>query len=106
MPATTPGSTRRVSGGVERAEAQRVHDRDRPRAHREDVAHDAADAGRRALVGLDVGRVVVRLDLERDGPALADVDHAGVLADAGEHLASGVSSGMLAELAQVHLLDL
>ena len=39
---------------VERAEAQRVHHRDRPRAHREDVADDAADAGRRALVRLDV----------------------------------------------------
>ena len=35
---------------VERAEAQRVHERDRARAHREDVADDAADAGRRALV--------------------------------------------------------
>jgi hypothetical protein len=31
--------------------------------------------------------VVVRLDLERDGVPLADVDDAGVLADAGEHLA-------------------
>ena len=45
--------------GVERSEPQRVHDRDRPGPHREDVADDAADAGGRALVGLDVGRVVV-----------------------------------------------
>ena len=60
--------------GVERAEAQRVHHRDRAGAHREDVADDAADAGRGALVGLDVRRVVVRLDLERDRVALADVD--------------------------------
>ena len=67
------------------AEAQRVHHRDRAGAHGEDVADDAADAGRRALVGLDEARVVVRLDLERDGEALADVDDAGVLADAGEH---------------------
>ena len=71
-------------GGVGRAEAQRVHDRDRPGAHRHDVADDAADAGRRALVRLDVGRVVVRLDLEGDGPAVADVDDAGVLAHADE----------------------
>ena len=53
------------------AEAQGVEDRDRPGAHREDVAQDAADAGRRALVGLDRAGVVVRLDLERDGQAVA-----------------------------------
>ena len=51
---------------VEDAEAQRVHQRDRPRAHREDVADDAADAGGRALVRLDRGRVVVALDAHRD----------------------------------------
>jgi hypothetical protein len=49
-----------------RAEAQRVHRRDRPRAHGEDVAQDAADAGRRALIGLDEGGVVVALHLEDD----------------------------------------
>ena len=59
---------------VERAEAQRVHQRDRPRAHREDVADDAADAGGRALVGLDRRRVVVALDAHRDREAVADVD--------------------------------
>ena len=69
-------------GGVERADAQPVHDGDRARAHGHDVAHDAADAGGRALVRLDVRRVVVRLDLEGDGPAVADVDDARVLADA------------------------
>ena len=90
-------------GGVERAEAQRVHHRDRPGAHGEDVADDAADAGRRALVGLDVRRVVVRLDLERDGVALADVDDAGVLADAGQHLADRRLLRDLAELLEVHL---
>ena len=51
---------------VGRAEAQRVQRRDRPRAHGEDVAQDAADAGRRALVGLDEGGVVVALHLEDD----------------------------------------
>jgi hypothetical protein len=85
------------------AEAQRVHDQDRPGAHREDVAHDAADAGGRALVGLDVARVVVRLDLEGDRQALADVDDAGVLAHADEH---PVALGQVAELAQVHLAAL
>ena len=74
-------------GGVGRAETQRVHHPDRPRAHGEDVADDAADAGGRALVRLHVRRVVVRFDLEGDRVALADVDHPGVVADAGEERA-------------------
>ena len=69
-----PGQHALGVGRVERAEAQRVHHGDRPGAHGEDVADDAADAGRGTLVGLDVRRVVVRLDLEGDGVALADVD--------------------------------
>jgi hypothetical protein len=78
-------------GVVDRAEAQLVHDGDRARAHRDDVADDAADAGRGALERLDVARVVVRLDLEGDGPALADVDDARVLAHA-DHEALFISS--------------
>jgi len=64
------------------AEAQRVEDRDRPRADREDVAQDAADPRRRALERLHRRGVVVRLDLERDDPAVADGHRAGVLARA------------------------
>ena len=71
-------------GGIGRSETQGIHDRERPRAHRQDVAHDAAHAGRRTLVGLDVGRVVVALDLEGDGPTVADIDDAGVLPDTDE----------------------
>ena len=97
------GQHARGVGVVGVAEAQRVHDEHRTRAHREDVAHDAADAGRGALVRLDVARVVVRLDLERDGQALADVDDAGVLAHADEH---PVAPRQVAELAQVHLAAL
>ena len=41
------------------AEAQRIEDRHRPRAHREHVAQDAADPGRRPLIGLDERGVVV-----------------------------------------------
>ena len=74
---------------VQLAEAQRVEDRDRPRAHREDVAEDAADAGRRALERLDRGRVVVALDLEGNGEPVTHVDHAGVLARALEHALAG-----------------
>ena len=65
---------------VERSETQGVQQRDRPRAHREDVADDAADAGRGALIRLDERRVIVRLDLEDRAQAVADVDGAGVFA--------------------------
>ena len=54
------------------AEAQGVEDRDRPRADREDVAQDPADAGGGALERLDRARVVVRLDLERAREPAAD----------------------------------
>ena len=81
-PLTTPFGDPAAAGVVERAEAQRVHQRDRPGAHGEDVAEDAADAGGRALVGLDGRRVVVALDADGGGDAVADVDHAGVLARA------------------------
>jgi hypothetical protein len=64
------------------AEAQPVEERDRPRAHRDDVAQDSADPGGGALEGLDRGRVVVALDLEGDGLALAEVDDSRVLTGA------------------------
>ena len=68
------------------AEAQRVEHRDRPRADREHVAQDPADAGGGALERLDRARVVVRLDLERDREPAADVDGAGVLARSHQHV--------------------
>ena len=77
-----------------------------PCTHGHDVADDAADTGGRTLVGLDVRRVVVALDLERDGPAVTDVDDAGVLADAGEHGGAHLVGGGLTEVAQVHLRGL
>ena len=81
------GGRRRIGLGVglERAEAQRVEERDRAGAHGEDVADDAADPGGRALVGLDRARMVVRLDLEDDRQPVADVERAGVLARPDEH---------------------
>ena len=42
-----------AAGVVERTEPQRIHERDRTSAHREDVAQDAAGAGGGALIGLD-----------------------------------------------------
>ncbi|MCY1228471.1 hypothetical protein D9M72_407900 [compost metagenome] len=65
---------------IRRAEAERIHRSNRTGAHGEDVAQDAADTGRRALVGLDIGRVVVALHLEDDAVAIIDIDHAGVFA--------------------------
>ena len=90
-------------GCVGGAEPQLVHHRDRAGPHRHDVADDAADTGGRALVRLDVRRVVVRFDLERDRPAVADVDDARVLADARQHRCAHLLGGGLAEVAQVHL---
>jgi hypothetical protein len=65
---------------VRRAKAQRVDQRDRPRAHCEDIAQNAANAGRCTLIGLDIGRVVVALHLEDGGLSVTDVDHARILA--------------------------
>ena len=56
------------------------------------------------MVGLDVRRVVVALDLEGDRPALADVNDASILTDADEQLVS--LRLLLAELAQMHLARL
>ena len=95
MPATTPGEQPAVGRGVrlagpDVAEAERVHQENGPRAHGEDVAHDAADAGGRALERLDRARVIVRFHLEGDAPAVADVDDAGVfLARLDQHARAG-----------------
>ena len=67
------------------AEAQKIQAGDRPRAHREHVAQDAADPRRRALIGFDERGVVVALHLEDAGVAVANVDHAGVLARTANH---------------------
>ncbi len=85
MPATTPETSERVLRIFRIAERQRVEAGDRPRAHGEHVAQNAADAGRRALIGLDVARVVVALHLEHDRKPVADIDDAGVLAGALDH---------------------
>jgi hypothetical protein len=69
----------------ELAEAQRVEDRDRPGAEREDVAEDSADARRRALERLHCARVIVRLDLEHRCVAGAQVHRAGVLPGSHQH---------------------
>src|SRR4029453_1354670 len=72
-------------GSFQVSEPEGVERRDRPRSHREDVAQNAAHAGRGALVWLDEGRVIVGLHLEGDGQAVADVDDAGVFAGPLDH---------------------
>ena len=71
----------RVSGI---AKAQGIDQRNGPRAHRENIPQDAAHPGRSALIGFDVGRVIVALHLEDGGHwtigAIADIDHACILA--------------------------
>ncbi len=75
-------------GMIRGTEAQRVQIGDRPRAHGEDVAQNAADAGRGTLIGLDERRMVVQLHLEDGGLPIADIDHAGILARAADHARS------------------
>ena len=66
-------------------EAQGIHIGYGTRAHGEDVAKDAPHARRRALIGLDVGGVVVAFHFKHDGLAVADVYDARVLAWAANH---------------------
>ena len=63
---------------ADRSEAQGVQAKFRARAHRKNVANDSADAGGRALKRFDRAGMIVALDLERDRPAVADVDDARV----------------------------
>jgi len=77
---------RRFRRARNRAETKRIHNGDRPRAHRKNVAQNAANTGRRALKRFDIARVVVRFDLERDHPAAADPDDPGILTRALHHV--------------------
>src|SRR5205085_6979712 len=69
-----------AAGLVERPDSERIHERDRPGAHAEDVAEDAPGAGGRTLIRLDGARVVVALDADRRRDAVTDVEHAGAFA--------------------------
>src|SRR5690606_7976463 len=70
---------------VQRSEAQRVEHCDGSCAHGEHVAQDSANTGCSSLVWLHRRRVVVRLDLERDGKTITDGNDAGVLTRSLKH---------------------
>src|SRR5882672_8344417 len=72
-------------GSTYRPEPQRVHHRHRPRAHRENIAQNAAHSRSRALKRLNKGRMIMRLDLERAAPTVPDIDDAGILSRPLEH---------------------
>ena len=64
---------------IRRTKAQRIDQCNRTRAHGEHVAQDAAYARRCALIGLDVGRVVMRLHLEDRRLPVTDINDACIL---------------------------
>ncbi len=64
----------------DRAETEGIEHSNRPRAHGENVAKDAANAGGRSLEGLDKTRMIVRFDFEGGDEAVADVHDARVFA--------------------------
>ncbi len=63
---------------VRRAKTQQVQAGHGPRAHREDIAQDAANPCRGTLKRLDIGGVIVALHLEDAGKPVTDVDDTGV----------------------------
>ena len=69
------GAVIRVIGG---AETQRIKQRHRAGAHRQNIAHNAADAGSRPLKRLHRRRVVMRLHLEHHRQPVAKIHRAGV----------------------------
>ena len=71
------------------AKAQCIEVGNRPRAHCEHVAQDAANARRRALIGFDVGRVIVALHLEDRRLSVPDIDNAGIFAGPAYDLRAG-----------------
>ena len=89
-------------GVIRRPEPQRIQHRDGTRAHGEDVAHDAADAGRRALIGLDEGRVIVTFHLENHSLPVADIDDARILARPADDVRGASSAASSARRARIY----
>ena len=60
------------------SESKGVERRDGSGAHGENITKDTADTGGRSLIGLDGRGVIMRLDFEDHGQAVADINRAGV----------------------------
>src|SRR5947207_9428487 len=72
----------------EGAKTQRIHHRQRTRAHGKDVAKNASDARCSALKWLDKRWMIVRFDLESTRPAIANIDDSGVFSRPLHHAAA------------------
>ena len=70
------------------AEPQRVQGSDGTRTHGEDITQNAPDTGRRALIRLDIRRVIVGFHFEDGAKAVADVDRSSVFSRTLHHLRS------------------
>ena len=57
-----------------------IHRRNWTRAHRENIAQNPTHARGRALIGLDIGGVVVAFHFEHDRLTIANINNARVLA--------------------------
>src|SRR5208282_4019714 len=73
-----PSSRAQLGICRDRPEPERIHHRNRPCSHSEDIAQNSANAGSRSLKWFDKRRVIVRFDFERAGPTLANVNDAGI----------------------------
>ena len=58
---------------------------DRPRAHGEHVAQNSADTGRRALIRLNVARVVVAFHFKYAGKPVTNIDDPSILTRSLDH---------------------
>src|SRR6185437_840647 len=68
-----------------RSKTQRVHHRQGAGAHCKNVTKNATYSSGRSLERFDIGRMIVRFDLESAGPAVSDVDDAGVFSRSLDH---------------------
>ena len=85
-----------IARALQRAKADGVHHCDGPRAHGENVAQNAANAGGGALKRLNKAGMVVRFDFEGNGVIAADINDSGIFSRPLQHQLA--ASGQLAEM--------
>ena len=88
---------------IQRPKPQRIHHRQRPRIHRKNIPQNPADTRSRALIRLDVARMIVRLNLERTSPPIPHIDDPGILPRPLHHAARpGLSLAARRQPLQMH----